>query len=84
MQERNHTAKMATVSLEKSRLGLHWFVMFSNFTFKQGKSTKNQSFPVHPIHIYDKLKLNVIYSRHSGDGIHSFLRNQRFFRDYLP
>ena len=43
----------------------------------------NQTFPVLPIHIYDKFKLNVIYSIHSGKGVHSFLRKQRFFRDYF-
>ena len=31
---------------------------------------------MHPIHINNALKLNVIYSIHSGDGIHSFLRKQ--------
>ena len=43
----------------------------------------NQSFPVHPIHIYNQFKPNVIFSMHSSDGIHSFLHKQSFFRDYL-
>ena len=43
----------------------------------------NQSFPVHPIHMYNEFKFNVIYSMHSSEGIHSFCRKQRFLRDYL-
>ena len=38
---------------------------------------------MHPIHIYNDFKDNVIYSVQSGDGIHSFLRKRRLFRDDL-
>ena len=77
MQERTHQAKMVTIILDQIGPGQNRCLAFSTFTFKQGQNT-NQSFPVHPIHIHNAFKLNVIYSIHSGDGIHSFLANKVF------
>ena len=54
----------------------------SNSTSKH-YNLQNQPFPVDPIHIYNKFKLNVIYSLHSGEGIHFISAQTKFFRDYL-
>ena len=68
MQEIIHQAKIVTVSLDQIGPGQNRCLAFSTFT-------------VHPIHIYNDF--NVIYSMHSGDSIHSFLRKQSFVRAYL-
>ena len=72
MQERIHQAKAVTVLFDQIGPRQNRCPAFSSFNFKQGqntKSVKNQSFPVHPIHIYKDVKLSVIYSMHFGDGI---------------
>ena len=39
---------------------------------------------MHPIHIYNEFKLNVIYSMQSGNGIHTnFYANKGYFGDYM-
>ena len=54
-------------------------ILFFHFQIRSKYWTlSNQSFSVHPIHINNQFKLNVIYEMHSGDGIHLFLRKQSF------
>ena len=80
MQERIDPTKRVTVILDEIGHGRNCFFTVSTFTFEILKLS-NQSFPVHLIHIYNELKLNVKYSMHSGE--HSFQRKQMFFRDYM-
>ena len=70
MQERIHPAKIFTVILNKIGPGRNLFFTCSSFTFKQGQNAENDQIKHFQCVLY--IKLNVIYSMHSGEDIQTF------------